>query len=141
VTTISFQEFQQILYDQPKKMEKFLKKETVFLMSRSESYAKRFATGTKENPPRVWTGRLRSSIKPEALPHGQFGFSLRAGGQSIAGHVGVPADVEYAARIEFGDSELKPRLFMGRAIHKVQEEDLPETLRRVVKLSLGERGI
>ena len=149
MTTITFQEFQRILYDQPKKMEKLLKKEGVILGLRAERYAKRNATTF----PKVWTGRLRASIMPEPLPFGQFGFLLRAGGQRIAGTAGEdrsPKDVEYAARIEFGHQIAKvggvwyksqkgiwPRKFMGRALQKVQKEDLPETLRQVVKFSLG----
>lgn len=136
---ITFQELERRLFDQPKKLEEKLLIAGLELGFRAENYAKKNATTF----PRVWTGRLRSSIMPESLPNGRFGFLLRAGGQRIKGlgkEAGVPADVEYAAKIEFGDGKLRPRLFMGRAMKKVQEKDLPDALREVVRLSLGERA-
>ena len=103
-----------------------------------------FAKENARTFPRVWTGRLRSSINPQPLPHGQFGFLLRAGGQSIAGTVGkaagIPADVEYAAKIEFGEGSLKPRLFMKRAMDET-EKTLPDKLNKILKMSFGERSI
>jgi len=130
-------------------MEKELKLEGIRLGLDAEKYAKLNATKF----PRVWTGRLRASIRPESIP-GQFGFLLRAGGQRIAGTAGPdrsPKDVEYAAKIEFGHQIAKvggvwyksqkglwPRLFMARAIRKV-EKTLPEHLAAVVAASLGER--
>lgn len=136
MTTITFQELQRLLYDQPKIMAKKLTLEGEKLGHETEDFAKINA----RTFPRVWTGRLRASIKPQRLPHGQFGFLLRAGGQNIVGHAGIPADVEYAAKIEFGEGKLKPRLFMARAMQKT-EKTLPDKLAKIVRMSLGDRSI
>lgn len=137
---ITFQELERRLFDQPKNMERALIKAGLKLGFEAENLAKQNATTF----PRVRTGRLFQSINPQRLPNGRFGFLLRAGGQRIKGltgkAAGVPADVEYAAKIEFGDSKLQPRLFMGRAMQDVQDHHLPGALREVVRLSLGERA-
>lgn len=136
MSEITIQEFKRILFDQPKKLEKELTLEGIRLGLETEAFAKLNATTF----PRVWTGRLYQSINPQPLPDGRFGFLLRAGGQMIKGHAGIPADVEYAAKIEFGEGKLKPRLFMKRAMDDT-EKTLPKKLSNVVKKSLGQRVI
>ena len=169
MSTISFDEFQRLLEDQPGEFDRLITKEMKKSGLRMERSAKKNATGTKENPPRVFTGRLRSSIQPIQLKD-RLGVILQAGGQGIVGKDSTgfmsSADVNYAPVIEFGGAinltkafgagksnkldrsgnwrdkwiTIKPRLFMGRAVQK-EEKTLPKKFRKLFELSLTSRAI
>ena len=164
MSTISFDEFQRLLEDQPGEFDRLITKEMKKSGLRMERSAKKNATGPKENPPRVFTGRLRSSIQPIQLKD-RLGVILQAGGQGIVGKdpttgfVGA-ADVNYAPVIEFGGAinltkafgsgqtekgrdrwiTIRPRLFMGKAVRK-EEKELPKKFQKLFELSLTKRAM
>jgi len=163
MSTISFDEFQRLLEDQPGEFDRLITKEMKKSGLRMERSAKKNATGTKENPPRVFTGRLRSSIQPIQLKD-RLGVILQAGGQGIVGKdpngFVSSADVNYAPVIEFGGAinltkafgsgqtdqnkdkwiTIRPRLFMGKAVQK-EEKTLPNKFRKLFELSLTKRAM
>ena len=96
---------------------------------KAEAYAKRNATDF----PRVRTGRLRSSITPTLVSDaGQPKMILTAGGSTKG------APVRYARFVEFGTKRMRPRLFFGRAMQKIERSDTPKELRDLLKLALVE---
>lgn len=163
MSTISFDEFQRLLEDQPGEFDRLITKEMKKSGLRMERSAKKNATGTKENPPRVFTGRLRSSIQPIQLKD-RLGVILQAGGQGIVGKDSTgfmsSADVNYAPVIEFGGAinlsksfgtgqtekgrdrwiTIRPRLFMGKAVRK-EEKTLPDKFQKLFELSLTKRAM
>lgn len=95
----------------------------------AERYAKLNAT----DYPRVRTGRLRSSITGLVdTKEGRPRILLRAGGNTKG------APVNYAHYVEFGTKRMRPRLFMGRAMQKVQQSEVPKELQKLFHLALQE---
>ncbi len=99
------------------------------LSLKGEAEAKRNAT----DYPRVRTGRLRSSITglvdtKDAKPR----ILLRAGGNTKG------APVNYAQYVEFGTKYMRPRLFMGRAMQKIERNEVVKELRDLLNLALVE---
>lgn len=95
----------------------------------AERYAKLNAT----DYPRVRTGRLRSSISGLVdAKDGRPRLLLRAGGNTNG------APVNYAQYVEFGTKRMRPRLFMGRAMQKVQQSNVPKELQNLLRLALQE---
>tara|TARA_R100000426_G_scaffold62400_1_gene43688 strand:+ start:4019 stop:4378 length:360 start_codon:yes stop_codon:yes gene_type:complete len=95
--------------------------------------AERDAKLNASDYPRVRTGRLRSSITglfdtKDAKPR----MILRAGGNTTG------APVNYARYVEFGTKHMRPRLFMGRAIQKIKDSDVPKELRNLLAIALHE---
>ena len=131
--TITIDQFNEVLRNQPFKLENQLikgMKETGFQL---EEQAKENAT----TYPRVYTGRLRNSIQTDSIKMGDgFGIRLRAGGQGIKG-IGnnPPADVNYAAKIEFGDGQIAPRLFLRRAMDQIIKTKFQDMIDRVLARS------
>lgn len=85
--------------------------------------------------PRVRTGRLRSSITGLVdTKDGRPRLLLRAGGNSSG------APVNYAHYIEFGAPRrnIEPRYFMGLAMQKIQDSQVPKELRNLLSLALNE---
>tara|TARA_Y100001973_G_scaffold67444_1_gene98515 strand:+ start:177 stop:533 length:357 start_codon:yes stop_codon:yes gene_type:complete len=83
--------------------------------------------------PRVRTGRLRSSITGLIdTKEGRPRMILRAGGNTKG------APVRYAAFVEFGTKRMRPRLFLGRAMQKIERSETPKELRDLLKLALVE---
>tara|TARA_B100000287_G_C20674066_1_gene794536 strand:+ start:3086 stop:3508 length:423 start_codon:yes stop_codon:yes gene_type:complete len=81
------------------------------------------------------TGRLRSSIVSGFIDtRDGFGIALQAGGMSRGGVV------DYADDLEFGTSGIKPFFFLGRSV-KEEQENLPDFLRKLLKLQLSPSGI
>jgi len=100
------------------------------LSLKGEAEAKRNAT----DYPRVRTGRLRSSITglvdtKNARPR----LLLVAGGNTKG------APVNYAKFVEFGTKRMRPRLFMGRAMQKIERNEVVKELRNLLNLALVER--
>ena len=100
------------------------------LSLKAEAEAKRNAT----DYPRVRTGRLRSSITglvdtKNARPR----LLLVAGGNTKG------APVNYARFVEFGTRYIRPRLFMGRAMQKIERDQVLDELRNLLNLALVER--
>lgn len=100
------------------------------LSLKAEAEAKRNAT----DYPRVRTGRLRSSITglvdtKNARPR----LLLVAGGNTKG------APVNYARFVEFGTKYMRPRLFMGRAMQKIERNEVMNELRNLLNLALVER--
>ena len=129
---ITIEQFTNILRNQPGKLESAL----IIEMRQTALDLEAIAKNNARTYPRVRTGRLRNSIHAEPLDGNQFGVRLRAGGQNIVGRNGIgPADVNYAAKIEFGDGKIAPRRFLGRAVIR-QQQRLPKILNNLVKKSL-----
>jgi len=85
--------------------------------------------------PRVRTGRLRSSITGLVdTKEGRPRMLLRAGGNTSG------APVNYAHFIEFGapNRNIKERLFLGRAMKKIQSSEVPKELQNLLSLALNE---
>ena len=80
--------------------------------------------------PKVVTGRLRSSIHAK-YHRRNTDIVLRAGGQNGG------ADGNYASYVEYGTSRRAPRLYMGRAVDKVQGE-IPDLLQDLLSIALKE---
>lgn len=80
--------------------------------------------------PKVVTGRLRSSIHAK-YHRRNTDIVLRAGGQNGG------ADVNYASYVEYGTSRMAPRLYMGRAVDKVQGE-IPKRLQDLLSIAMKE---
>ncbi|QDP50721.1 MAG: hypothetical protein Unbinned627contig1001_38 [Prokaryotic dsDNA virus sp.] len=100
------------------------------LSLKAEAEAKRNAT----DYPRVRTGRLRSSITglvdtKNARPR----MLLVAGGNTKG------APVNYAKFVEFGTKRMRPRFFMGRAMQKIERDQVLDELRNLLNLALVER--
>ena len=94
----------------------------------AEGYAKENAT----DYPRVRTGRLRSSITGLFdTKGGNPRLLLRAGG----GSGGSP--VNYAQYVEFGTRYMQPRLFMSRAVDRIQQSGDLEVLQNLLRRALG----
>jgi len=76
------------------------------------------------------TGRLRQSIQ-SVIKDSESGIqiTLQAGGSGI----------DYAQRLEFGDSEIKPFFFLGRAV-QAERDELPDQLAEILKLQLMPSG-
>lgn len=111
---------------------KNLFKQMLKLSLKAEAQAKKNAT----TYPKVRTGRLRSSITglvdtKNANPR----VVLRAGGNTS----GSP--VNYARYMEFGAParNLEPRYFMGRAMQKIEKDDVIKDLQNLLSLSLEEK--
>ena len=125
---ISYKQFVHRMRSADARFVKLLFEKMRILSFVAEGYAKENAT----DYPRVRTGRLRSSItglfdtkdgKPRLL--------LRAGGDSG----GSP--VNYAEYVEFGTRYMQPRLFMGRAIQRVEQSGDLDNLRDLLRRALG----
>ena len=80
--------------------------------------------------PQVRTGRLRSSIAGLTR--------TTADGPEIILQAGGKNEVNYAASMEFGDSQrrIKPRFYLARATNKVYR-NLDKDLASVISVSLG----
>lgn len=131
-TQISLAQFQQRMRKADRELIKNLFKQMLKLSLKAEAQAKKNAT----TYPRVRTGRLRSSITglvdtKNANPR----VVLRAGGNTG----GSP--VNYARFMEFGAPAigLEPRLFMGRAMQKIEKDDVIKDLQNLLSLSLEEK--
>jgi hypothetical protein len=131
-TQISLAQFQQRMRKADRELIKNLFKQMLKLSLKAEAQAKKNAT----TYPRVRTGRLRSSITglvdtKNANPR----VVLRAGGNTG----GSP--VNYARFMEFGAPAigLVPRLFMGRAMQKIEKDDVIKDLQNLLSLSLEEK--
>ena len=127
---ITLAQFQQRMRRADRRLIKTLFLKLRALSLKAEAQAKRNAT----DYPRVRTGRLRSSItglvdtknaKPRLL--------LVAGGNTKG------APVNYARFVEFGTRYIRPRLFMGRAMQKIERNEVLGELRDLLKLALVER--
>ena len=131
-TQITLAQFQQRMRKADRELIKNLFKQMLKLSLKAEAEAKKNAT----KDPRVRTGRLRSSITglvdtKNANPR----VVLRAGGNTG----GSP--VNYARFMEFGAPAigLEPRLFMGRAMQKIEKDDVIKDLQNLLSLSLEEK--
>ena len=129
-TQITLAQFQQRMRKADRELIKNLFKQMLKLSLKAEAEAKKNAT----KDPRVRTGRLRSSITglvdtKNANPR----VVLRAGGNTS----GSP--VNYARFVEFGTKNMYPRLFMGRAMQKIEKDDVIKDLQNLLALSLDEK--
>jgi HK97 gp10 family phage protein len=127
---ISLAQFQQRMRKADQRLVKTLFTKLRALSLKAEAEAKRNAT----DYPRVRTGRLRSSITglvdtKNARPR----LLLVAGGNTKG------APVNYARFVEFGTKYMRPRLFMGRAMQKIERNEVMNELRNLLNLALVER--
>ena len=126
---ISLAQFQHRMRRADQRLVKTLFKKLKILSLKAEADGKRNATDF----PRVRTGRLRSSITGLIdTKEGRPRMILRAGGNTKG------APVRYAAFVEFGTKRMRPRLFLGRAMQKIERSDTPKELRDLLKLALVE---
>ena len=86
--------------------------------------------------PKVVTGRLRSSIHAK-YHRRNTDIVLRAGGQNGGADVNYAAFVEYGTSGKDGSTRMAPRLYMGRAVDKVQGE-IPKRLQNLLSIALKE---
>lgn len=127
---ISLAQFQSRMRKADQRLVKTLFIKLRALSLKAEAEAKRNAT----DYPRVRTGRLRSSITglvdtKNARPR----LLLVAGGNTKG------APVNYARFVEFGTKYMRPRLFMGRAMQKIERNEVMKELRDLLNLALVER--
>jgi HK97 gp10 family phage protein len=127
---ISLAQFQQRMRKADQRLVKTLFIKLRALSLKAEAEAKRNAT----DYPRVRTGRLRSSITglvdtKNARPR----LLLVAGGNTKG------APVNYARFVEFGTKYMRPRLFMGRAMQKIERNEVMNEMRNLLNLALVER--
>lgn len=127
---ISLAQFQSRMRKADQRLVKTLFIKLRALSLKAEAEAKRNAT----DYPRVRTGRLRSSITglvdtKNARPR----LLLVAGGNTKG------APVNYARFVEFGTRYIRPRLFMGRAMQKIERNEVMRELRNLLNLALVER--
>ena len=127
---ISLAQFQNRMRKADQRIVKTLFTKLRALSLKAEAEAKRNAT----DYPRVRTGRLRSSITglvdtKNARPR----LLLVAGGNTKG------APVNYAKFVEFGTRYIRPRLFMGRAMQKIERDQVLDELRNFLNLALVER--
>ncbi len=127
---ISLAQFQTRMRKADQRLVKTLFTKLRALSLKAEAEAKRNAT----DYPRVRTGRLRSSITglvdtKNARPR----LLLVAGGNTKG------APVNYARFVEFGTKYMRPRLFMGRAMQKIERNEVMKELRDLLNLALVER--
>jgi len=127
---ISLAQFQTRMRKADQRIVKTLFTKLRALSLKAEAEAKRNAT----DYPRVRTGRLRSSITglvdtKNARPR----LLLVAGGNTKG------APVNYAKFVEFGTRYIRPRLFMGRAMQKIERDQVLDELRNLLNLALVER--
>ncbi len=127
---ISLAQFQTRMRKADQRIVKTLFTKLRALSLKAEAEAKRNAT----DYPRVRTGRLRSSITglvdtKNARPR----LLLVAGGNTKG------APVNYARFVEFGTRYIRPRLFMGRAMQKIERDQVLDELRNLLNLALVER--
>lgn len=127
---ISLAQFQSRMRKADQRLVKTLFLKLRALSLKAEAEAKRNAT----DYPRVRTGRLRSSITglvdtKNARPR----LLLVAGGNTKG------APVNYARFVEFGTKYMRPRLFMGRAMQKIERNEVMKELRDLLNLALVER--
>ncbi len=127
---ISLAQFQTRMRKADQRIVKTLFTKLRALSLKAEAEAKRNAT----DYPRVRTGRLRSSITglvdtKNARPR----LLLVAGGNTKC------APVNYARFVEFGTRYIRPRLFMGRAMQKIERDQVLDELRNLLNLALVER--
>ena len=127
---ISLAQFQNRMRKADQRIVKTLFTKLRALSLKAEAEAKRNAT----DYPRVRTGRLRSSITglvdtKNARPR----LLLVAGGNTKG------APVNYAKFVEFGTRYIRPRLFMGRAMQKIERDQVLDELRNLLNLALVER--
>jgi HK97 gp10 family phage protein len=127
---ISLAQFQTRMRKADQRIVKTLFTKLRALSLKAEAEAKRNAT----DYPRVRTGRLRSSITglvdtKNARPR----LLLVAGGNTKG------APVNYARFVEFGTKRMRPRLFMGRAMQKIERDQVLDELRNLLNLALVER--
>ncbi len=127
---ISLAQFQHRMRRADQRLVKTLFKKLKILSLKAEADGKRNAT----EDPKVRTGRLRSSITGLVdTKEGRPRMILRAGGNTKG------APVRYAAFVEFGTKKIQPpRLFLGRAMQKIERSDTPKELRDLLKLALVE---
>jgi HK97 gp10 family phage protein len=126
---ISLAQFQHRMRRADQRLVKTLFKKLKILSLKAEADGKRNAT----DYPRVRTGRLRSSITGLVdTKEGRPRMILRAGGNTKG------APVRYAAFVEFGTKRMRPRLFLGRAMQKIERSETPKELRDLLKLALVE---
>ena len=101
------------------------------ILVRSALRMERDAKVNATSNPVVRTGRLRSSITGLVdAPLGSPRVVLRAGGSTSG------TDVDYAEFVEFGTRYIKPRLFLGRAVH-AESARLPDRLSSLLNVALG----
>ena len=127
---ITLAQFQSRMRNADRRLIKTLFQRLRALSLKAEAEAKRNAT----DYPRVRTGRLRSSITglvstKDARPR----MILMAGGNTKG------APVNYAKFVEFGTRYIRPRLFMGRAMQKIEKDDVIKDLQNLLSLSLEEK--
>lgn len=127
---ISLAQFQTRMRKADQRIVKTLFTKLRALSLKAEAEAKRNAT----DYPRVRTGRLRSSITglvdtKNARPR----LLLVAGGNTKG------APVNYAKFVEFGTRYIRPRLFIGRAMQKIERDQVLDELRNLLNLALVER--
>ena len=126
---ISLAQFQHRMRRADQRLVKTLFRKLKILSLKAEADGKRNATDF----PRVRTGRLRSSITGLIdTKEGRPRMILRAGGNTKG------APVRYAAFVEFGTKRMRPRLFLGRAMQKIERSETPKELRDLLKLALVE---
>ena len=126
---ISLAQFQHRMRRADQRLVKTLFKKLKILSLKAEADGKRNAT----EDPKVRTGRLRSSITGLVdTKEGRPRMILRAGGNTKG------APVRYAAFVEFGTKRMRPRLFLGRAMQKIERSETPKELRDLLKLALVE---
>ena len=126
---ISLAQFQNRMRRADQRLVKTLFKKLKILSLKAEADGKRNATDF----PRVRTGRLRSSITGLIdTKEGRPRMILRAGGNTKG------APVRYAAFVEFGTKRMRERLFLGRAMQKIERSETPKELRNLLKLALVE---
>ena len=125
---VSYKQFVHRMRRADEKFVKLLFQKMLALSLIAEGYAKEIAT----DYPRVRTGRLRSSITGLFnTKGGNPRLLLRAGGDSG----GSP--VNYARYVEFGTRYMQPRLFMGRAVDRIQQSGDLEVLQGLLRRALG----
>lgn len=125
---LTLDEFQNRIQKGEKKLLKNLQKQLKILSLKAERQAKLNAT----DYPRVRTGRLRSSITGLVdAKDGRPRVLLRAGGNTSG------APVNYAHFVEFGTKYMRPRLFMGRAVKNVLQNETPKELRNLLRVALN----
>ena len=126
---ISLAQFQHRMRRADQRLVKTLFRKLKILSLKAEADGKKNATDF----PRVRTGRLRSSITGLIdTKEGRPRMILRAGGNTKG------APVRYAAFVEFGTKRMRPRLFLGRAMQKIERSETPKELRDLLKLALVE---
>lgn len=126
---LTLDEFSKRIDRADKRIVKTLFQKLKVLSLKAEREAKLNAT----DYPRVRTGRLRSSITGLVdAKDGRPRVLLRAGGNTNG------APVNYAQYVEFGTKYMRPRLFMGRAIQKVQQNEIPKDLKNLLRVALQE---